>query len=223
MGLEEKAAMGLGEKAALSLGFKADMSLGEKAARVIALIVNIEAAALVVYELLYVVYQVTYVSEHYAIFFGAVFTMAVLMHIEEMLRKGPERSRTFFAVKLLLLSFSMVAALFAALYIRTHILRLEEEVGLLNQTDITVGLMSLAALCIAGWFIWGRILVFFSLRCLLLLPFRAPSARFLGPPGLRDRLGYKLYGAPSRFWDLLADPAYGRRDLLRALAQRGVV
>ncbi len=44
--------MGLGEKAATSLGFKAAMSLGEKAARVIALIVNIEAAALVVYELL---------------------------------------------------------------------------------------------------------------------------------------------------------------------------
>ena len=58
MGLEEKAAMGLGEKAASSLGFKADMSLGEKAARVIALIVNIEAAVLVVYELLYVLYQV---------------------------------------------------------------------------------------------------------------------------------------------------------------------
>ncbi|MFQ5946625.1 MAG: TRAP transporter permease, partial [Anaerolineae bacterium] len=113
--------------------------------------------------LLFVWEQYIGVSEHYALFFGAVFSMAVLMHIEETLRKGPEPSRTFFAVKLLLLSFAVVASLFATLYLRVNILRLEEELGLLNPTDITVGLMALAALCIAGFFIWGWVLVLFVL------------------------------------------------------------
>ena len=44
------------------------MSLREKAARAIALIVNIEAAALVLYELSFVWWQTTGPSEHYAIF-----------------------------------------------------------------------------------------------------------------------------------------------------------
>ena len=139
------------------------MSLGEKAARVIALIVNIEAAALIVYELLFVWSQFVGVSEHYAIFFGAVFSMSVLMTIEEILRRGPERSRTFFTVKLLLLSFAVFAGVFGAFYIRANLQHLESEIGLLNGVDITVGLMALAALCIAGFFIWGPVLVLFVL------------------------------------------------------------
>lgn len=228
MGLEEKAAMGLGEKAASSLGFKADMSLGEKAARVIALIVNIEAAALVVYELLYVLYQVTYVSEHYAIFFGAVFSMAVLMHIEETLRKGPEGSRTFFTVKLLLLSFSMLAALFAAFYIRTHVLRLEEDVGMLNQTDIIVGLMSLLSLCIAGWFIWGRILVFFLIGAFCYFLFGHLLPGFWGHPdyGIGWVISYTaLHPVFGIYWliPLTADTIFYVLLLSAVLARTGTV
>jgi TRAP transporter 4TM/12TM fusion protein len=139
------------------------MHAREKAARVLALIVNIEAAALIVYELLLVWRQFVGVSEHYAIFFGAVFTIAVLMHIEETLRDESVRSRMFLTFKVSLLSLSLFAALLAAFYIRMHVTRLETEISLLNPMDITVGLMSLAALCIAGYFIWGKVIVFFIL------------------------------------------------------------
>lgn len=137
------------------------MSVRERAARVIGLIVNIEAAALIVYELLMVWRQFVGVSEHFAIFFGAVFTIAVLIHIQETLEKGPGRSRAFFTIKLILLSYSVIAALTAAAYIRVNVTRLETEVGLLNAVDMAVGLNSLAALCIAGYFIWGPIIVGF--------------------------------------------------------------
>lgn len=137
------------------------MSLREKAARVIALIVNIEAAALIVYELLMVWRQFVGVSEHYAIFFGAVFTIAVLMHVEETLRNGPGRSRAFFAVKLILLSYSVLAALTAAAYIRVNVTRLETEVSLLNGVDMAIGVNALIALCVAGFFVWGPVIVFF--------------------------------------------------------------
>src|SRR5918996_534183 len=133
----------------------------EKAARVIALIVNIEAAALIVYELAMVWHQFVGVSEHYAIFFGAVFTIAVLLHIEETLRNGAGRSRAFFTAKLILLSYSVLAALTAAAYIRANVTRLETEVGLLNGVDMVVGVNALIALCVAGFFVWGPVIVFF--------------------------------------------------------------
>ena len=62
------------------------MGLREKTARAIGLIVNIEAATLVCYELLFVWRQVIGPSEHYAIFFCAVFSIVVLMTIEQILR-----------------------------------------------------------------------------------------------------------------------------------------
>ena len=139
------------------------MSLREKAARVIALIVNVEAAALVLYELSFVWWQTTGPSEHYAIFFGAVFSIVVLKTIEEILRKGPERSAALYAFKLVLLWYALFAGLLATFYIRANIIHLETEVGLLNNADIAVGLMYLAALCIAGYFTWGPVLVGFAL------------------------------------------------------------
>jgi len=139
------------------------MSLREKAARVIALIVNIEAAALALYELSFVWYMTTGPSEHYAIFFGAVFSIVVLMTIEQILRKGPEGSRALFSFKLLILSYALFAGLLATVYIRANLNRLENSLGLLDNVDITVGLMSLAALCIAGYFSWGLAMVVFAL------------------------------------------------------------
>ena len=139
------------------------MSLREKAARAIGLIVNIEAAALVFYELLFVWRQVIGPSEHYAIFFGAVFSIVVLMTVEQILRKGPERSRTLFTFKLFLLTFALFAGLLATVYIRANLIRLETEIGLLNNVDIAIGLMALAALCVAGYFSWGLTMVLFAI------------------------------------------------------------
>lgn len=138
------------------------MILREKAARVIALIVNIEAAALALYELSFVWWQTTGPSEHYAIFFGAVFSIVVLKTIEEILSK-PEPSRALFTFKLVLLWCALFAGLFATFYIRANVLRLESEVGLLNNVDVAVGLMFLAGLCIAGYYAWGKAMVIFAL------------------------------------------------------------
>ncbi|MCI0409010.1 MAG: TRAP transporter large permease subunit, partial [Acidobacteria bacterium] len=139
------------------------MSLREKAARVIALAANIVAAALVVYELSFVWFQTTGPSVHYAIFFGAIFSIAVLKAIEDIMIKGPEGSRTLFTFKLALLLYALVAGLLATFYVRANIIRLETEIGLLNNVDIAVGLMSLAGLCIAGYFTWGVAMVIFAI------------------------------------------------------------
>jgi TRAP transporter 4TM/12TM fusion protein len=139
------------------------MSVRETAARAIGLIADTVAAALVVYQLSFVWFQTSGPSEHYAIFFGAVFSIVVLKTIEEILIKGPERSRAFFTFRLVLLSYALFAGLLATIYIRANVLRLESEVGLLNNLDIAVGLMSLAGLCIAGYFAWGPVIVGFAL------------------------------------------------------------
>jgi TRAP transporter 4TM/12TM fusion protein len=139
------------------------MSLREKTARAIGLVVNIQAAALVLYQLSFVWYQTTGPSEHYAIFFGAIFSIVVLQIISELLMKGPERSRALFTFKLVILSYALLAGLLAMLYLRANLNRLEAEVGLLNNLDIAVGLMSFAALCIAGYFAWGVAMVLFAL------------------------------------------------------------
>jgi TRAP-type uncharacterized transport system fused permease subunit len=139
------------------------MSLREKAARVIGLIVNIVAGALVLYELSFVWFQTTGPSQHYAIFFGAIFSIVVLKTLEQILIAGPEGSRALFSFKLALLSFALFAGLLATFYVRANIIRLETEVGLLNDLDIAVGLMSLAGLCIAGYFAWGWAMVIFAI------------------------------------------------------------
>lgn len=139
------------------------MSLREKVARPIGLIVNIVAAALVLYELSFVWFQTSGPSQHYAIFFGAIFSIVVLKTIEDILIKGPQGSRALFTFKLVLLSYALVAGLLATFYVRANIIRLETEVGLLNNLDIAIGLMSLAGLCIAGYFTWGVAMVIFAI------------------------------------------------------------
>ena len=158
------------------------MSLREKAARAIALIVNIEAAALVLYELAFVWRQWGGPSEHYAIFFGAIFSIVVLKTIGEILSKGPERSRILFTFKLFLLSFALFAGLLATVYLRMNLIRLETNIGLLNNLDIAVGLMSLAALCIAGYFTWGLVMVLFAIAAVGYFQFGHLLPSFWGHP-----------------------------------------
>jgi len=118
---------------------------------------------LVLYELSFVWFQTTGPSQHYAIFFGAIFSIVVLKTIEEILIKGLKGSRALFTFKLVLLSFALFAGLLATFYVRANIIRLETEIGLLNNVDIAVGLMSLAGLCIAGYFAWGVAMVIFAI------------------------------------------------------------
>jgi len=204
------------------------MSLREKVARVIALIVNIEAAALVVYELLFVWHQVSGPSEHYAYFFGAVFSIVVLMTIEEILRKGPERSRTFFNVNLLLLSLALFAGLFATVYLRMNLIRLETNIGLLNNLDITVGFMALAALCIAGYYSWGPAMVLFLIGCFLYFLFGHLLPGFWGHPdyGLGWVMSYTtLHPVLGTYWliPLTADVIFYVLLFSAVLANTGAV
>jgi TRAP transporter 4TM/12TM fusion protein len=204
------------------------MSLREKAARVIALIVNIEAAALVLYELLFVWRQLTGPSEHYAIFFGAVFSIVVLTTIEETLRKGPERSGTVFTGKLLLLSFAVFAGLLATVYLRMNLQHLESEIGLLNGVDITVGLMALAALCIAGWFTWGPAIVLFTLAAVAYFLFGDLLPGFWGHPdyGIGWVLSYTtLHPVFGTYWliPLTADVVFYVLLFSAVMARTGTV
>lgn len=179
------------------------MSLREKAARVVALIVNIEAAVLVLYELSFVWFQTTGPSEHYAIFFGAVFSIVVLKTIEEILTKGPGRSRALFTFKLVLLSYALFAVLLATVYIRANLNRLENSLGLLDNVDITVGLMSLAGLCIAGYFSWGLVMVIFALAAVGYFLFGDLLPGFWGHPdyGIGWVLSYTtLHPVLGTYW-----------------------
>jgi TRAP transporter 4TM/12TM fusion protein len=63
---------------------------------------------------------------------------------------------------LVLLSYALVACLLATFYIRANIIRLETEVGLLNNVDVALGIMSLVGLCIVGYFTWGLTMVLFA-------------------------------------------------------------
>ncbi|MGF1608714.1 MAG: TRAP transporter permease [Kiloniellales bacterium] len=137
------------------------MTPREKAARIIDMIVNVEAGLLVVYQLFIVWHPLLGVSEHFASFFGAVFSMAILMHMAETLREDNERSRLSLTVKFALLTFALVAGVFSAAYVHANVLRLETEVGLLNPVDKVVGVSALIALCIAGYYVWGKVLVGF--------------------------------------------------------------
>jgi TRAP transporter 4TM/12TM fusion protein len=204
------------------------MSLRENAARVIALIVNIEAAALVVYELLFVWRQVSGPSEHYAIFFGAVFSIVVLKTIEEILRKGPERSRALFTFKLVLLSYALFAGLLATVYLRMNLIRLETEIGLLNNVDIAVGLMSFSALCIAGYFTWGLVMVLFAIAAVGYFVFGDLLPGFWGHPdyGIGWVLSYTtLHPVMGTYWliPLTADVVFYVLLFSGVMARTGTV
>jgi TRAP transporter 4TM/12TM fusion protein len=204
------------------------MSLREKAARVIALIVNVEAAALVLYELSFVWYQTSGPSEHYAIFFGAVFSIVVLKTIEEILRKGPERSRALFTFKLLILSYALFAGLLATVYLRMNLIRLETEIGLLNNLDIAVGLMSFSALCIAGYFSWGLIMVLFAVAAVGYFLFGDLLPSFWGHPdyGIGWVLSYTtLHPVLGTYWliPLTADVVFYVLLFSGVMARTGTV
>ena len=204
------------------------MSLGEKAARVIALIVNIEAAALVLYELSFVWFQTTGPSEHYAIFFGTVFSIVVLKTIEEILTKGPGRSRAVFTFKLVLLSYALFAGLLATVYLRANLVRLETEIGLLNNVDIAVGLGALAALCIAGYFTWGLVIVLFAVAAVGYFLFGHLLPSFWGHPdyGIGWVLSYTtLHPVLGTYWliPLTADVVFYVLLFSGVMAKTGTV
>jgi TRAP transporter 4TM/12TM fusion protein len=204
------------------------MSLREKAARVIALIVNIEAAALILYELSFVWWQTTGPSEHYAIFFGAVFSIVVLKTIEEILSKGPEASRMLFSLKLFFLSYALFAGLVATVYIRANLVRLENSLGLLNNVDIAVGVNALAALCIAGYFTWGVVMVIFALTAVSYFLFGHHLPGFWGHPdyGIGWVLSYTtLHPVLGTYWliPLTADVVFYVLLFSGVMARTGTV
>jgi TRAP transporter 4TM/12TM fusion protein len=134
------------------------VSLRASAARALSWIVAVEAVALVLYQLIDVWHPLQDVSRHYSLFFGVVFSMAVLMALRQALLQDPGGSAVRYYGRLALLCLSLFAGLLGPVYLWLNTEHLEVSAGLLNRTDVAVGLIALAGMLIAGFFTWGAIL-----------------------------------------------------------------
>jgi TRAP transporter 4TM/12TM fusion protein len=140
-----------------------------RAARALSWIVAVEAAALVVYQLVDVWHALQPVSRYYSLFFGAVYSMSLLMALEELLTQGPGRSRPLYYGKIVLLCLALAAGLLGPVYLWLNIDHLEVSAGLLDARDVAVGLIALGGMIVAGFFTWGAVLT--GVVCLSLLYF----------------------------------------------------
>jgi TRAP transporter 4TM/12TM fusion protein len=120
--------------------------------RALSWLVAAEAVILIAYQLVDVWITLQPVSRYYSLFFGAVFSMSVFMALREMLE-----ARAHWA-KIALLSTALVAGLSGSVYLWANIDHLETSAGLLERTDVVVGLVALAGILVAGYFTWGGIL-----------------------------------------------------------------
>jgi len=132
-------------------------------ARALSWLVAAEAVILIVYQLVDVWITLQPVSRYYSLFFGAVFSMSVFMALQEMLE-----ARAHWA-KIALLTAALVAGLAGSVYLWANIDHLETSAGLLDRTDVVVGLIALAGILVAGYFTWGGILT--SVVCLAMAYF----------------------------------------------------
>jgi TRAP transporter 4TM/12TM fusion protein len=132
-------------------------------ARALSWIVAAQAAVLIVYQLVDVWYNLQPVSRYYSLFFGAVYSMSLLMALQESLEQGAHWG------KILLIILSLVAGLAGPVYLWLNIDHLETSAGLLDTRDVVVGLAALAGIIVAGFFTWGPILT--GVVCLALAYF----------------------------------------------------
>jgi TRAP transporter 4TM/12TM fusion protein len=134
-----------------------------RVSRALSYVVAAQAAVLVVYQLVDVWHTLQPVSRYYSLFFGAVFSMSVLMALQALIE-----GRAHWA-KVALLAAALFAGLAGPVYLWMNIDHLEVSAGLLERRDVVVGLISLAGILVAGFFTWGGILI--SVVCLALAYF----------------------------------------------------
>jgi TRAP transporter 4TM/12TM fusion protein len=115
-------------------------------------IVAAEAVIVIVYQLVDVWVTLQPVSQYYSLFFGAVFSMSVLMAMQEMVEARAHWGKVAF------LAAALVAGLSGSVYLWVNIDHLETSAGLLDRADVVVGLVALAGILVAGYFTWGGIL-----------------------------------------------------------------
>jgi TRAP transporter 4TM/12TM fusion protein len=132
-------------------------------ARALSWLVALEAVVLVTYQLVDVWYNLQPVSRYYSLFFGAVYSMSLLMALQEAL----EQNERWW--KLALMIAALVAGLLGPVYLWLNIDHLEVSAGLLERRDVVVGMIALAGILVAGFFTWGPILT--GVVCLALAYF----------------------------------------------------
>jgi TRAP transporter 4TM/12TM fusion protein len=131
--------------------------------RALSVLVAAQAAVLVVYQLVDVWHTLQPVSRYYSLFFGAVFSMSVLMALQELVEGRAHWT------KIALLSAAFFAGLAGPAYLWLNTEHLETSAGLLDPADVVVGLVALAGIIVAGFFTWGGILT--GVVCLALAYF----------------------------------------------------
>jgi len=145
------------------------MITGAGAARALNWLIAALAAVLVAYQLVDVWRPLQPVSRYYSLFFGVVYTLSLLMAIEERLRQGAVGSVLVYRAKIALLCLALGAGLAGPIYLWLNIDHLEVSAGLLEPRDVVVGLIALGGMVVAGLFTWGPILT--GVVCAALLYF----------------------------------------------------
>ena len=131
--------------------------------RALSWLIAAEAAALAVYQLVDVWVALQPVSQYYSLFFGAVFSISVLVALQELVESSAHWA------KIALLVAGLAAGLSGPAYLWANIDHLETSAGLLDRIDVVFGLIALAGILVAGYFTWGGILT--SVVCLALAYF----------------------------------------------------
>lgn len=149
-------------------------------ARALSWVVAAEAGLLVLYQLVEVWHPLQGVSQHYSLFFVAVYSMALLLALQDVLTRGPVRSHRLYHGKVLLLCVALGTGLLGPIYLWANIERLEVSAGVLTSVDITVGLIALAGVVLAGLLTWGPIVTGVVCASLLYFFFGDLVPGFLG-------------------------------------------
>ncbi|MBI1894544.1 MAG: TRAP transporter fused permease subunit [Candidatus Rokubacteria bacterium] len=172
----------------------------EKVAKILSWIIAVEASLLVLYQLIEVWYPLQGVSQRYSVFFVAVFSITLLLALQDLLTKGPSGSPGPYYAKMLLLCGSLGAGLLGPIYLWMNIEHLEVSAGLLSSRDVYVGLTTLVGIIVAGLFTWGPILT--GVVCASLLYF------FFGDL-ISGFLGHIHYSTPFIISYTTLHPVYG--------------
>ena len=116
------------------------------------------AAALSVYMAISTFVFLQHSPRHYATLVFALLMLSGLLALRDVLAEGQARRGLRFWVRLTLAGFVLVGGALATAYIGLNADRLQIEQPFLNERDVVVGAVFLAALLVANWFHWGGVL-----------------------------------------------------------------
>jgi TRAP transporter 4TM/12TM fusion protein len=116
------------------------------------------AAALSIYMVISTFVFLQHSPRHYATLVFALLVLSGLLALRDVLAEDQARRSLRFLIRLTLAGFVLVGGALSVGYIGLNADRLQIEQPFLNERDVVVGAVFLAALLVANWFHWGGVL-----------------------------------------------------------------